>query len=160
MTLGCLWPYSGLITGNLKEVMDLIWAIIFFYSIEPKLYQSQQDGKALLHWIKDRISNHSGIPFQDFSKSFQDEMLLCAIIDSFHSLKFNEILKYKERENINRALEVAFQQWYFVQNCPANSQECTETFWCRGFVHSGTWWMLHGDLPFHVLWFLYRKLIL
>jgi len=88
-----------------------VWSIIFFYKIQPKVYQGKKGGDALLVWLQHQTSGRD-ILITNLSAVFEDGMILCALVDSFYpNINFDKLAKYKKRDNINLALETASQEW-------------------------------------------------
>jgi len=104
-------PAEGIVNGNIKNTLDLLWALIFIFNIAPISFQGKKAGDAILLWLQTKISSY-GLTVTDFSSGFEDGEILCALIDSFDpSLGFAQMMKYKRRENINHALDSAEETW-------------------------------------------------
>lgn len=105
-------PAEAIIGGNVKQIMDLIWGIIYFYEIEPKEHGGRTGADGLLCWLQESTSTYP-IKITDFSSCFQDGMILCALVDRFYpKIDFVNLTLYKKRENVKLALDTALEVWH------------------------------------------------
>jgi len=101
-------PVESIIIGNIKSVMDLLWAVIFAIEIEKISFEGVVGTEALSRWIKDR----TGSEITNFTSDFQDGIILCKLMYSYQLFGTNELLtKYKKRENISMAVEELSLRW-------------------------------------------------
>jgi len=125
-------PVQAILNGNLKSILDLIWALFFGFLIAKKSYQNKQGADALIFWFQESIqmitesnlsisssssssssSNNDINAFQsDFLLRFQDGFSLCALVFRyFPKFPFHSLQSYKKRENLKLAIDTIAQIW-------------------------------------------------
>jgi len=102
-----------ILSNNQKAIMDLIWEIIYNYSVKTIFYKGYSDRFALFKWVQENVQDFLSVTVVDFTTSFKDALVICALVSHFapHLLKFQELQEYKVLDNFRLAFKIADEQF-------------------------------------------------
>eukprot|EP01119_Soliformovum_irregulare_P025111 TRINITY_DN9202_c0_g1_i2.p1 TRINITY_DN9202_c0_g1~~TRINITY_DN9202_c0_g1_i2.p1 ORF type:complete len:412 (-),score=69.98 TRINITY_DN9202_c0_g1_i2:17-1123(-) len=104
-------PPEAIVSGNVKKIVDLMWAIAFHFQIDIVEYRSLKGGNAILMWVKDSLT-HYPINLSDFSSSWRDGMQFCALFDNFSPrFGYSDLQSFRKRNNIQLAFNLSNEIW-------------------------------------------------
>ena len=69
--------------GSVPAILDLIWAIIYRFEVEPIRCEEQTGIGAVFSWTRQMLEGYS-VEFYDFRQSFENGLIFNAIIHRFN----------------------------------------------------------------------------
>jgi len=94
-----------IIKGNIKQSTDLLWAMAFNLEVRSITFNGLSGVDGLMEWIQERTKIYLAdqiLTWDDISS-----MIIIQLIDSYTSIQYHEMQKYKLRQNLITAMEAA-----------------------------------------------------
>jgi len=103
---------SGVLDGDISAILDLIWAIVYRFEVEPIKCGDEKGIGAIFSWTRLMIEGYP-VEFYDFKQSFENGLIFNAIIHRFNAniVDFSILFPNNKVHNLNFAFTLANQVW-------------------------------------------------
>lgn len=103
---------SAIASNNAKATVDCAWQLFYHSTLKKITYCGLEDRFAILLWIQHTVSSFPNIPLvSDFTQSFTDGLVLCALIESRcpSAIDTRSLSNIQKTDNLRKAFDLAEQ---------------------------------------------------
>lgn len=101
---------EDLVDGNAKFVLGLVFAVIIKYmKLDEDDAESTDVKEALLLWLRNKTTGYANLSIDNFTKSFQDGLVFCALIHKMRPklIPYDTLTPENKIANLTLALDTA-----------------------------------------------------
>ncbi|CAG0910270.1 unnamed protein product, partial [Cyprideis torosa] len=109
---------EGIVDGNLKLTLGLVWSVISHWQMEAVTREMQGNvntnnlEKTILAWCRYSTVDYEGVDIRDFTNSWVDGLALCAILNRWcpDALDFKMAASMEPLQRLDYAFSVASRE--------------------------------------------------
>lgn len=99
--------------GDAGTLLDLVWSIMYRFEVQSNAFQDAQGIYAVVSWLRMATEGYAGINICDFSSSFRDGLVYCALVHRYNPslIDFPSLNPANAEQNLNLAFQHLWSGW-------------------------------------------------